>query len=208
MNFLLFDSPSLKISPPSPLSSSPPPSSSSSTSVSSSNDIIKRLDELLEIEREKQSKLNSMTNSSISPSYYLKVQSPAFNPIDFLNNNVKSDELFDKLDDIIEKCNNEIYSIDNKISSLVHQEILLSKKTIELIKTTQNNINLLYNRINNIKNKTFSSEILLENLFKDIKKLNYGKKNLNLSLNVLKRIQLIIGCIDRLEVKNLMNFYL
>lgn len=172
-----------------------------------SSDLIQKLDDLLERERENQNNLSSLSSNSVSPSYLLKVQSPIFNPIDFLNNNVKSDELFDKLDDIIEKCTNEIYLIDEKISTLVHQEIILSKKTNDLILDTQKNIDTLYEKINSIKTKTSSSEIIIESLFKDIKRLNCGKKNLNLSLDVLRRIQLIIGSIDQLEV-SLLFYYL
>jgi chromosome segregation ATPase len=52
-------------------------------------------------------------------------------------------------------------------------------------------INELFNKIKSIKEKAQSSETMVEDITRDIKKLDVAKKNLTTSITVLKRLQML-----------------
>jgi hypothetical protein len=79
----------------------------------------------------------------------------------------------------------------------------LSKKDI---KEAENNIEELFNKIEDIKLKASQSELMVQDLCVDIKKLDYAKNHLQTSITSLNRLQMLINAVNQLEVGNMKCF--
>ena len=95
------------------------------------------------------------------------------------------------IDNVLKRLKYKIYKLDHEIRDLVRQQTdagSTSQKELEEIKQS---ILGLYNRIRAIKEKAQSSEQMVHDITRDIKSLDHAKKNLTLSMTVLKRLQMM-----------------
>jgi DNA repair exonuclease SbcCD ATPase subunit len=90
------------------------------------------------------------------------------------------------VDDLIRLKMKEISSEEN---NQVEREISKVKESM----------NELISRIQNIKEKAEDSERIVSDITRDIKKLDYGKRNLTTSITVLRRLQMLISTMDQLR---------
>lgn len=68
------------------------------------------------------------------------------------------------------------------------------------IKEAQVSIADLFEKISDIKSKASQSERMVQDICADIKKLDYAKNHLQLSITTLKRLQMLMNAVDQLEV--------
>jgi hypothetical protein len=91
-------------------------------------------------------------------------------------------------------------NIDDLILVKMKEISLDENKQVEVeIAKVSNSMNELISRIKNIKEKASDSEKIVSDITRDIKKLDYGKKNLTTSITVLRRLQMLISTMDQLR---------
>jgi hypothetical protein len=65
----------------------------------------------------------------------------------------------------------------------------------------------LYSKIQDIKYKAEQSEQMVQNITKDIKSLDTGKKNLTLTITALQRLHMLVSAVDQLKVMSTKKQY-
>jgi hypothetical protein len=69
------------------------------------------------------------------------------------------------------------------------------------IQEAQKSIEELFEKIHDIKLKASQSESMVQEICADIKKLDYAKNHLQVSITSLNRLQMLINAVGQLEVR-------
>jgi len=89
----------------------------------------------------------------------------------------------------------------------VRQQATCGSKAKEDLSAAQRAITELSSKIVDIRKRAESSEVMVEEICKDIKVLDHGKRNLTTSISTLKRLQMIMAAVDSLKELSEKNQY-
>lgn len=81
----------------------------------------------------------------------------------------------------------------------VRSQATSSALAVRNISESRDSIKQLSSKIKEIKGKAAQSEIMVQEICRDIKRLDYAKKNLTLTITSLKRFHMLIKGVDKLE---------
>ena len=125
-----------------------------------------------------------------------------FDPIDYINNNFPNESSLDELDTYVVGLNSKIIALDEEISRSVQGQSHAGQEATKEIHDAQICINDLIIKIQNIKEKATESEQMVQDICCDIKKLDYAKTHLQSSITALKRLQMLLTAVGKLEVSS------
>lgn len=74
-----------------------------------------------------------------------------------------------------------------------------SKQAVQNIEESKQAIGQLYEKIQDIRGKAEQSEVMVQEICRDIKKLDFAKRNLTLTITSLKRLHMLVTAVDQLE---------
>lgn len=123
-----------------------------------------------------------------------------FDPVDFINQRFPTESSLDDLDSFVNDITSQISSLDAEISSAVQSQSSEGRQAAKDIEDARQLIEDLFAKIDDIKVKATESELMVQDLCADIKKLDYAKGHLQTSITSLNRLQMLINAVAQLEV--------
>lgn len=132
---------------------------------------------------------------------------PNFNVVDYINQLFPSEQSLSNIDEMVNKIENEIHTIDKDIRSVVRGQTNVGQDGRAALEDAQKVIKHLFVHIKDIKDKAEQSEEVVKEITRDIKQLDFAKKNLTASITTLNHLHMLVEGVDNLKyircVKNI-----
>ena len=123
-----------------------------------------------------------------------------FNPTAYLNKIFPNEQsLKDNLDDFLTKLKRRIRKVNEEILVAVRQQSQTGRRAQQDLGQAQNGIEDLSCRISEIKLKAEQSETKVQEICRDIKKLDYAKRHLTNTITAFRRLSMLMGAIQNLQ---------
>ncbi|XP_011880495.1 PREDICTED: vacuolar protein sorting-associated protein 53 homolog [Vollenhovia emeryi] len=125
---------------------------------------------------------------------------PNFNVVDYINTLFPSEQSLSNIDDVVNKIENKIHTIDRDIRTVVRSQTNVDQDGRAALEDAQKVIRQLFVHIKDIKNKAEQSEEVVKEITRDIKQLDFAKKNLTASITALNHLHMLVDGVDNLKV--------
>ena len=123
-----------------------------------------------------------------------ELDSSDFSPIEYSNLIFPTFESLENIDFVISNLKNEVSRIDQSILLQIQQN-----NSIDKLSSVKQSILGLSTQISRIKENALQSEVMVHEITRDIKSLDTAKRNLSNSVQLLKRLELIVNSIEQLK---------
>ncbi|GAQ83207.1 vacuolar protein sorting-associated protein 53 [Klebsormidium nitens] len=124
---------------------------------------------------------------------------PDFNTIDFINQIFPNEASLVAVDPLIHKLRFKIRRVDAEILAAVRQQSSSGSKAKEDLASAMTAIQELYTKVREIKAKAEQSEVMVQEICRDIKKLDYAKKHITTTITALHRLSMLVSAVDQLQ---------
>eukprot|EP01091_Cochliopodium_minus_P009180 TRINITY_DN2198_c5_g2_i1.p1 TRINITY_DN2198_c5_g2~~TRINITY_DN2198_c5_g2_i1.p1 ORF type:complete len:753 (+),score=246.17 TRINITY_DN2198_c5_g2_i1:49-2307(+) len=124
----------------------------------------------------------------------------SFNPTNYINKLFPTEESLEKIDEAVGKLKIKVQKCNEDILGQVRDQSITGFKAKKDLEMANRSIQDLFNKIYDIKNKAEKSEEIVTEISRDIKSLDYAKKNLTDTIRTLQRLQMYVTCVDQLKV--------
>ncbi|KYQ90916.1 Vps53-like domain-containing protein [Tieghemostelium lacteum] len=122
-----------------------------------------------------------------------------FDPITYINDNFPTEQSLTSLDHVVNKLKVKIMKIDDEIIQAIRLQSTSGGKGKEDLENAKKSIQELLNKIRDIKSKAIQSEQIVTEICKDIKTLDYAKKNLTTAITTLKKLHMMVLGVEQLK---------
>ncbi|EFA82338.1 Vps53-like domain-containing protein [Heterostelium album PN500] len=122
-----------------------------------------------------------------------------FNPVKYINDNFTNEQSLVHIDAHMNKLRLKIHKIDEEIVQEVRMQSSTGSKGKEDLENAKRSINELLTKIADIKTKAIKSEQMVTEICKDIKSLDFAKKNLTAAITTLKRLHMMVMGVEQLN---------
>lgn len=124
---------------------------------------------------------------------------PDFNPVDYINTLFPTEQSLSNIDDVINKMEQEIHHIDKDIRVIVRGQTNNSQDGKAALENAQKAMRQLFVQIKDIKSKAEQSEETVKEITRDIKQLDFAKKNLTASITTLNHLHMLVDGVETLK---------
>ncbi|XP_046604385.1 vacuolar protein sorting-associated protein 53 homolog isoform X1 [Neodiprion virginianus] len=124
---------------------------------------------------------------------------PNFNAVDYINSLFPTEQSLSNIDDVISKMEYKICSIDQEIRSVVRGQTNVGQDGRVALEDAHKVIRQLFIHIKDIKDKAEQSEETVKEITRDIKQLDFAKRNLTSSITALNHLHMLVGGVDSLK---------
>jgi chromosome segregation ATPase len=124
---------------------------------------------------------------------------PDFNAVDYINSLFPTEQSLSNIDDVISKMEQEIHCIDKKIRTVVRGQTNNNQDGKTALQDAQKAIRQLFVQIKDIKSKAEQSEETVKEITRDIKQLDFAKKNLTSSIITLNHLHMLVDGVETLK---------
>ena len=124
---------------------------------------------------------------------------PDFNAVDYINSLFPTEQSLSNIDDVIGKMEQEIHCIDKEIRTLVRGQTTSSQDGKVALEDAQKAMRQLFVHIKDIKTKAEQSEETVKEITRDIKQLDFAKKNLTQSITALNHLHMLVDGVETLK---------
>ncbi|KAJ3069494.1 Vacuolar protein sorting-associated protein 53 [Quaeritorhiza haematococci] len=128
------------------------------------------------------------------------LDSSDFNTTEHINLIFPNEQALASVDRVLLKLRYEIRKLDAQIRDIVRSQTDAGNHAAAEMEEAKAAIQALFDKIKQIKDRANESEQMVQEITRDIKALDQSKKNLTLSVTVLKRLQMLVSAIDQLKV--------
>ncbi|KAI9032128.1 Vps53-like protein [Hyaloraphidium curvatum] len=128
------------------------------------------------------------------------VDSSSFNAVDYINTAFPNEQSLAHLDRILAQLRTKVKKLDEEIRELVRTQTEAGAGAVEELREVKQAIETLHARIKRIKERATQSEDMVQEITKDIKSLDYAKRNLTSSITMLRRLQMLVSAVGQLAV--------
>ncbi|AEE32558.1 Membrane trafficking VPS53 family protein [Arabidopsis thaliana] len=101
---------------------------------------------------------------------------------------------------LMQKIQGEIRRVDASILSAVRQQSNSGTKAKEDLADATRAVEELSHKIQEIKSKAEQSEAMVQEICRDIKKLDFAKKNITTTITALHRLTMLVSAVEQLQV--------
>ena len=122
-----------------------------------------------------------------------------FRAVDFINKIFPTKESLVELEPLIRDLQKKIRLVDREILSAVRKQSSSSSRSKQDLKDAQSAVQELFRKIKEIKRKAEQSEVMVQEICRDIKKLDYAKKHLTQAITALRRLSMLVSATDQLQ---------
>eukprot|EP00250_Pteridium_aquilinum_P035828 c9974_g1_i1 orf=227-2767(+) len=119
--------------------------------------------------------------------------------LDFINQTFPNEASLVAVEPIIQKLRNKIRQVDAEILAAVRQQSSSGTKAKEDLAAAMQAIQELTQRIKEIKGKAEQSEVMVQEICRDIKKLDFAKKHITTTITALHRLAMLVSAVDQLQ---------
>ncbi|XP_032672453.1 vacuolar protein sorting-associated protein 53 homolog [Odontomachus brunneus] len=130
-----------------------------------------------------------------------------FNVVDYINSLFPTEQSLSNIDDVVNKMEFEIHTIDKEIRSVVRGQTNVGQDGRAALEDAQKVIGKLFVHIKDIKDKAEKSEEVVKEITRDIKQLDFAKRNLTASITALNHLHMLVEGVDTLKVLTQKKLY-
>lgn len=125
---------------------------------------------------------------------------PNFNVVDYINSLFPTEQSLSNIDDVVNNMELKIRNIDKEIRSVVRGQTNVGQDGRAALEDAQKVIKQLFVHIKDIKDKAEQSEEVVKEITRDIKQLDFAKRNLTASITALNHLHMLVEGVDTLKV--------
>ncbi|GAB4819166.1 hypothetical protein N2152v2_006212 [Parachlorella kessleri] len=138
----------------------------------------------------------------------VEVQGPVGDPFDapdfqvtaYVNRLFPNEASLTQLDPLIGTLKQKISRVDAEILGAVRQQSTSGSRARQDLSSAKATIDELFGRIRDIQRKAEQSELMVQEICRDIKKLDYAKKHLTATITALRRLAMLVNAVDQLQL--------
>ncbi|XP_076749198.1 vacuolar protein sorting 53 isoform X2 [Xylocopa sonorina] len=123
-----------------------------------------------------------------------------FNVVDYINSLFPTEQSLSNIDDVVNNMELQIRTIDKEIRSVVRGQTNVGQDGRAALEDAQKVIKQLFVHIKDIKDKAEQSEEVVKEITRDIKQLDFAKRNLTASITALNHLYMLVEGVDYLKV--------
>lgn len=127
------------------------------------------------------------------------LDSPNFNPVDYINNLFPSEQSLSNVDEVIGRMKTKIRCLDDQIRTVVRGQSNVGCEGKQSLEDAQRSIHQLFLCIRDIKDKAEKSEHMVKEITRDIKQLDNAKRHLTASITTLNHLHMLVEGVDSLK---------
>lgn len=124
---------------------------------------------------------------------------PDFNEIDFINQLFPTAQSLEQLDPFVTKLRLKVHRLDEEILASVRKQSTAGTQARRDLAEAKDAIQDLFAKVREIKTKAEQSELMVYEITKNIKSLDYGKRNLTTTIRALKRLHMLVAAVGQLK---------
>jgi len=125
--------------------------------------------------------------------------SESFNAIDYINKLFPSEPSLVGVDAAVAQLKRKIRRVDGEIISAIREQSTTGTQAKQDLAEAQQAIQELFAKIKEIKRKAEQSEEMVQEICRDIKKLDFAKKHLTTTITALRRLAMLVSAVETLE---------
>ena len=144
---------------------------------------------------------NGNDNGNDNGSLSTTTGEPAFDPIDFLNHHYQTESsLITALPQLRSSLTSRIVKLDDSISTTIQTQADLADLTLHDVSQAKTSILQLQQKIQTVQTKAQKSEKAVQEITKEMKRLDFAKKHLSKTITALKRLHMLLHAVSQLRV--------
>lgn len=125
----------------------------------------------------------------------------SFSAHDYINQQFPDEASLSKLDGAIADLDDEIKALDGSILETVREQSTAGSTAAKDVAEAKDSIGELHSKIAEIKKKAEDSEAMVQEICRDIRKLDVAKRNLTSTINVITRLRTLTHAVEELKVQ-------
>eukprot|EP01135_Chromosphaera_perkinsii_P011260 Nk52_evm41s2367 gene=Nk52_evmTU41s2367 len=126
------------------------------------------------------------------------LDNPKFNSVEYINSLFPNEHSLNNVDSTISKLKHKINGLDQEVRLVVRNQTYYGHDGQNALNGAQDAIQELFGRVKDIKKKAELSEIMVQEITRDIKALDYAKKNLTTSITTLNHLHMLVSGVETL----------
>ncbi|KAK9184729.1 hypothetical protein WN943_025080 [Citrus x changshan-huyou] len=120
--------------------------------------------------------------------------------LDYINQMFPTEASLSGVGPLMQKIHSEIRRVDAGILAAVRQQSNSGNKAKEDLAAATHAVEELMYKIREIKNKAEQSETMVQEICRDIKKLDFAKKHITTTITALHRLTMLVSAVEQLQV--------
>ncbi|XP_052621030.1 vacuolar protein sorting-associated protein 53 A-like [Lactuca sativa] len=120
--------------------------------------------------------------------------------LDYINQMFPIEASLSGVEPLMQKVHNEIRVVDTEILAAVRQQSNSGTKAKEDLAAATRVVQELMYKVREIKTKAEQSETMVQEICRDIKKLDFAKKHITTKITALHRLNMLVSAIEQLQV--------
>ncbi|KAF5747437.1 hypothetical protein HS088_TW05G00158 [Tripterygium wilfordii] len=120
--------------------------------------------------------------------------------LDYINHMFPTEESLSGVEPLMQKIHNEIRHVDARILAAVRQQSNSGTKAKEDLAVATHAVEELMHKIREIKTKAEQSETMVQEICRDIKKLDFAKRHITTTITALHRLTMLVSAVEQLQV--------
>lgn len=124
---------------------------------------------------------------------------PQFDPVDYLNHHFPTERSLDRLEPFMMNVAVQIGDLDDEISKTVQTQSEAGHQATRDVGEAKAAIRELFEKIRDMKAKAEQSEVMVQEICRDIKQLDFAKRHLQTTITALKRLHMLVTAVDQLQ---------
>lgn len=120
--------------------------------------------------------------------------------LDYINQMFPTEASLSGVDPLMQKIHSEIRRVDAEILAAVRQQSNSGSKAREELAAATHAVQELIGKIREIKTKAEQSETMVQEICRDIKKLDFAKKHITTTITALHRLTMLVSAVEQLQV--------
>ncbi|KAG8390647.1 hypothetical protein BUALT_Bualt01G0105400 [Buddleja alternifolia] len=120
--------------------------------------------------------------------------------LDYINQMFPTEASLSGVEPLMQKIHSEIRKVDAEILTAVRQQSNSGTKAREDLAAATGAVQELIHKIQEIKTKAEQSETMVQEICRDIKKLDFAKKHITTTITALHRLTMLVSAVEQLQV--------
>ncbi|KAI5858605.1 Vps53-like protein [Tricharina praecox] len=149
--------------------------------------------------------IRSPLTASVRPSDPL--DAPDYDPIDHLNALFSHPSTLGSVTPVAQSLDSHLDALDDEITDLVITQSATNADSLARISAAKADLSELFKNIDTVRTRAMRTEEAITAMTADIKKLDSTKRNLTLSMTMLKRLQMLTTAFEQLKANTKMRQY-
>ncbi|GFP89751.1 vacuolar protein sorting-associated protein 53 a [Phtheirospermum japonicum] len=120
--------------------------------------------------------------------------------LDYINQMFPTEASLSGVEPLMQKIHSEIRRVDAEILTAVRQQSNSGSKAREELAAATHAVQELIHKMQEIKTKAEQSESMVQEICRDIKKLDFAKKHITTTITALHRLTMLVSAVEQLQV--------